>query len=574
MGTYVSPFGGGSSAPASSGGKTKSTNYISPFAGSQYTEDYWKKKQDQDQQIQKQKQVEVKKQQVKDRLAQSDADVQKSKDAVWNPLNILGDIGKAVGGAANATGKFAKDVVTGVADQFKSGVDQANLSARIQKNSSAVGQGAVDKLKKFVDQDEKAGLLTKQQADAKRAHLQSEADKTTKAIGNAEKKVGVKFDQDKGAIDFLSTVANLSGLDGIGKAVFEKVAATATKRLGRNLTKDEAENLAAQTKKTVPAKTENVEPTATKPVVNQPEINGSKIKPTIGEPTPNPSIPVSPTVVAKAVDNSALENTLFTAAKTKAEERLGRELKPEEVTKLTNDTKQIVAEKMPTTPAEPPISVSSSPQQISESTNIATKPVAEPSTINVNPEQAGIKETPVTPKVEGDTVSGNSARIEQHALEKKLTDKMGDLPQYKSINMKEQAKEAVDLISTDRQKAIDIIDGKVNAPGNLKAQSVHQALEDIAVKEGDGALLTKLAKSHVNTELSESAQNLRIAAERDPHSPVEQIRQIRDARVKAAERRSKTTVSKETTDIKKKVDAATPKATKQDWNSFVKELTC
>jgi len=177
-------------------------------------------------------------------------------------------------------------------------------------------------------------------------------------------------------------------------------------------------------------------------------------------------------------------------------------------------------------------------------------------------------------QMRGDTVSGNALRLEQNALEKKLTDNLGDLAEYKSINMKEQADKAIKLINNDRQKAIDIIDGKANPPGNLKAQSVHQALEEIAIQDGDVSLLQKLAKSHVNRELSESAQNLRIAAERDPQSAVENIRQLQDVRKEMAEKRSGSTVKKEATKIKAEIDKVTPKATKQDWASFVKELQC
>jgi len=200
--------------------------------------------------------------------------------------------------------------------------------------------------------------------------------------------------------------------------------------------------------------------------------------------------------------------------------------------------------------------------------------------------------TPTTPKTEvpkgsvkpigkpkaekqvGDTVSGNSARIEQIAIEKRLTDSFGNLPQFKGINMKEQAKLSSELILTDRQGAIDIIDGRKNPPGNLKAQSVHQALEEVATREGDVNLLLKLARSNINTELSESAQNLRIAAERNPHGAVENIRKISDARLKNAEKRSKTTIKKESASIKKQVEARTPKQKKEDWASFAESLVC
>lgn len=183
---------------------------------------------------------------------------------------------------------------------------------------------------------------------------------------------------------------------------------------------------------------------------------------------------------------------------------------------------------------------------------------------------ASSKEAPLQ---KGDTISGNSLRIQQKAVEKKLTDNFGDLPQYKSINIKEQAQEAVNLVKNDKQKAIDIIEGKANPEGNLRAQSVHQALEDVATREGDAELLRKLANSHINTELSEGAQRLRIAAERDPHSPVELMRQVKDARIKAA-KKSSDSISKVKSSIKNSVKSVTPKQTKETWDSFISGLEC
>lgn len=579
-------------------------------------------------------------------------------------------------------------------DAYKSArnaVQQAQISTQINSKGAVVGQQEADKLKKFVDEDFKAGKLTKAQADAKKSKLQSEADKTKTATKEVEKKVGAKADQSSGVVSLLETAANLTGLEGIGKTVLTKVAEAASSRLGRDLTVDEMKNLAKQTKNTIdkhvrsdamqgfskdnPATSSLIpdsSPEQFKGTFLNPqkvEVSGTPVSTDIGVTTPvkagvkstssessvevrTPKVlteqeyksqfkkisdsydkaqkslegmpPLKQQAATKAIEDSHakalaelddafanpklpegtskvkqvgrtktdmtdtsggtpkgfanttgemndLEKTLFTSAKNRAEGRLGRPLNQQETSKIYDRTKVLAEEKGFNTPNQSSASTedvgrarpsgTAVDKVTSEELPAASKPEVSKSTYEENTD--GELKT-----------SGNAARIEQRSLEKKLTEKMGDLPQYKSIDMKEQAKEAVDLINTDRQKAIDIIEGKANAPGNLKAQSVHQALEDLAVREGDGELLTKLAKSHVNTELSESAQNLRIAAERDPHSAVEQIRQIKDARVKAAEKRSKTTVSKATTDIKKKVEAATPKATKQDWNSFVKELTC
>lgn len=460
------------------------------------------------------------------------------------------------------TGQASGDVIktlVGVdapAEVYKSAKNlyqQAKMSTDIGNAGSVIGQKEADKLRKFIDEDEKAGKLTKPQADAKRAKLQTEADKTKKAVAETEKKTGAKVDQTSGVVSLVETAANLTGLGQIGKAVFKKTVEVAEKRLGRNLTEVETKNLAEQTKQAVPEpETPQLDVVPEKLEVKPMEV--AKVDPLDDVLTTSPEPKVEAPTIPKPETTPPvdMEGTLFNAAKVKAEERLGRTLNPQEVENLSTSTKQLVAEKVP---AAPDAQLTSPELPTGETGTVAIKELS-------------------PPKVEGDTVSGNAARIEQVALEKKLTEKMGDLPQYKAINMKEQADEAVNLVSMDRQKAIDIIEGKTNPPGNLKAQSVHQALEDIAVREADGELLTKLAKSNVNTELSESAQNLRIAAERDPHSAVEQIRQVRDARIKAAVKRAKTSVAKEKQAIQAKVKASTPPVKKETWASFVKGLEC
>lgn len=559
--------------------ETKSSTGGNPFLEALNTRDSWfeseRKKQEKDRVRQQEEQ------QKKQAQENMDAEVKKSKDEVASPNNILGDINnaaKGVGnflfggtaklanqglaviekGAVNTKGEFQK--ATGNKKEGEKTIKEGEKSIDerlLKKGKGLFGAGGIYESGEALHNADTREVVKKAAGTGLEAASEvlpigagikvgkaagTVAEKIIKgavqgAAGSAVGSVGSQV-AEHGSVDIGKTASDtaLGGVlggtigavaHGIGKMLLNKAAAKAEERLGRKLTPKETENLVSQTTKVISEK--NLDEAA---------------------PPLRTAVPAS------------VEDTLLTAAKSQAEKRLGRELNPQELDNLTIQTQKIVAEKMPTPPVETP--------QVQ-----STVPESAPLTPSVDPTLPSPELKPLeVPKVEGNTISGNAARIEQRSLEKKLTEKMGDLPQYKSINMKEQAKEAIDLIGTDKQHAIDIIEGKAQPPGNLKAHSVHQALEDLAVKEGDGELLTKLAKSHINTELSESAQNLRIAAERDPHSAVEQIRQIKDARVKAAEKRSKTTVSSEAKDIRKKVESATPRATKQDWNSFIKELTC
>lgn len=179
------------------------------------------------------------------------------------------------------------------------------------------------------------------------------------------------------------------------------------------------------------------------------------------------------------------------------------------------------------------------------------------------------------PNVPGTSkVAGSSVKIEKSAVEQGLTKRMSDLPEYETINKADQAQKVTDLINNDRQRAIDVIDGKRSAPDGIHPTAIHNGLVQLARKTGDGELITKLAQSKVNTELSKSAQNLSLAAERDPHDPVELVRQVMAARTKAVEGRTSGTVNKAITKTVQEIDKSIKKPSKFDWQSFVEGIKC
>jgi len=175
----------------------------------------------------------------------------------------------------------------------------------------------------------------------------------------------------------------------------------------------------------------------------------------------------------------------------------------------------------------------------------------------------------------GETKASGLARgVEAQAIEKKLTDGFEGLSEYETINIKDQAERAETIIRTDPEKARRIAMGLEEAPNGTKNFAVYTAVEQKAIKDGDVATLRDLAtRSRLNAESSESAQTLRLLAERDPESPVAAIADIAATRAKVAERRgtkAAATVKAETA----KAKAAIAKAPKEDWNSFVDSITC
>lgn len=243
----------------------------------------------------------------------------------------------------------------------------------------------------------------------------------------------------------------------------------------------------------------------------------------------------------------------------------------------------------------PQLSASVAPKKIGSTTTPAGKTTGGTPTLSkdsgaVRPTTAaGTSTTPLTktatkvpseayrtpPNVEGAAkTAGSSLKIEKSAVEQGLTKRMEDLPEFSSINKKAQAAKVADLINTDRQKAIDIIEGRANPPDGIHPVAVHNGLVQVARKEGNAELITKLAQSNVNRELSTSGQSLSLAAERDPHNPVEAVRQIMEARSNAAEKRLKQPAEKAVNSEITKMKTIEPKVTKQTWGEFIRSIQC
>jgi len=172
--------------------------------------------------------------------------------------------------------------------------------------------------------------------------------------------------------------------------------------------------------------------------------------------------------------------------------------------------------------------------------------------------------------------------VEQKAIEAKLTLGFEDKPEYATVNVKEQARVAAELLSNDPARAGRIAMGTERPPEGLLPESVFTAVEDQALKNGDVATLRELATaSSLTSEATGMGQRIRMLAERQPDSPVAKIQEVIKAREQAAVAREqaklkgakdlerlKSDIAKE---IKKKIEKT---QTKANWSSFVESLRC
>lgn len=179
--------------------------------------------------------------------------------------------------------------------------------------------------------------------------------------------------------------------------------------------------------------------------------------------------------------------------------------------------------------------------------------------------------------LEGRKQSGLAKGVEAKAIEKKLTKGFEGLAEYESINMKDQAQKASDLLLTDYERAKRIAMGHEEPPQGLKSFSVYNALETKAQLNGDIETLRDLAtKSSLNKESSGAAQTLRILAEREPDSPVAAIQDVVKQREASIKRKTGKDINKAKETIVNQIRESVKKVapTKETWASFIEGIRC
>lgn len=189
------------------------------------------------------------------------------------------------------------------------------------------------------------------------------------------------------------------------------------------------------------------------------------------------------------------------------------------------------------------------------------------------PKETFVEGEKVKPVGEGATKTSSLAKsLEAKAIEKDLTKGFGELPEYKTANMKEQAKLAMDLLEKDPDLARRIAMGEQAPPKGLIPEAVLTAVENRAIARGDIATIRDLAtKSELSLEATGMGQRIRTLAERNPDSPVgaiAEIKALREAKVKDAPKK----IRQESDIIRAEIRKRAP--TKETWSSFVDSLKC
>lgn len=170
---------------------------------------------------------------------------------------------------------------------------------------------------------------------------------------------------------------------------------------------------------------------------------------------------------------------------------------------------------------------------------------------------------------------GLSQGVEATAIEKKLTDTFGDLPEFQQVSMKDQAVKAAGILSGDYAKAKAIAMGDKAPPKGVLPESVFVAVEHKATAEGDVATLKDLANSKLSSSATTMGQRIRTLGERDAASPVGAIKAVQDARTASAERRyGDIQAARKVAENEIPAQIRKMAPSKVTWAQFVDSVTC
>ena len=183
---------------------------------------------------------------------------------------------------------------------------------------------------------------------------------------------------------------------------------------------------------------------------------------------------------------------------------------------------------------------------------------------------------PALPTTGKGKISKIAGSIEAKSVEAGITKGFGHLAEYTPIVIKEQAKKATDLINSDINEARAVIRGEKPLPEGLKGTALITAMEDYAKREANGELASELANSPLVSGTSAAAQELRLAAERDPMSPVKAIQDINKLLSETVKKKYPGKIlnkAKEFTigKIKNTIKNAN---TKYSWEAFIRSIEC
>lgn len=167
------------------------------------------------------------------------------------------------------------------------------------------------------------------------------------------------------------------------------------------------------------------------------------------------------------------------------------------------------------------------------------------------------------------------SRVEAEAIEKELAETLGELPEYKVLNLKKQSEKALMYTEENYQKAIDIAMGKKASPPGITPEAMFIAVKNKAFREKDIDLIKRLAQSPRIGEATAMGQRIASLRDLNKDDGIRVINRIIEERKKIFEQRYK---NRSLDDMSNKVLEDIKKNTKTidryDWNNFIDSIKC
>lgn len=166
-----------------------------------------------------------------------------------------------------------------------------------------------------------------------------------------------------------------------------------------------------------------------------------------------------------------------------------------------------------------------------------------------------------------------ASKVDAKAVAEGLHAKVEDLPGYNKTNWDDQGRFATDLVNNEPDKAIRILRGEEEPPAHVLKTAVFTALEQKAIKTGDGALSLALKDSPINLATVRMGQETGYLSQRDPLSPVEHIQSVENARANSVSaKKTPAIIRREAPRVLRAVKDAAPST--DEWTKFITDLKC
>lgn len=306
-----------------------------------------------------------------------------------------------------------------------------------------------------------------------------------------------------------------------------------------------------------------INPRTGKPWKTETKAPSVETKPTVAETLPEPVVgpSVGNLIKGESGQSSMMESVRFTASKLAAlfkgapEPTIPEKVKPAWVKDLEDAMADLEEAKREALAAREPTPI-----------RAETPPAKRPPAMAPAPQESEFPHEIKPSKL--------AHGVESKAIENNLTAGFHGIPEYETVNVREQAQMAADLLRDDHDLAIRIAMGRALPPNGLLPESVFVAVENQATANGDAELLRDLATaSTLSMEATGMGQRIRMLAERSKDSPVGMMQQVLNAREAAATKRyGSKAKAKIKTDIKESI--RTQNKQKGPWILFIESIKC